>query len=409
MSVLGRRPAAGATRSQRRRRLFVALLASPFLGGCDQPFEPFQEDTQGPFSMFGYLDLAADTQWIRVTSVRQNLIADPAPIDAVVTLESLESGRRVTLKDSVFEFIDVDLQNVAYAHNFWTTEQLERGVTYRLEAARSDGAKTTALVEMPAEAEVSVTYFEGPVGAREGGPFRNPLRIHVRGEHLLYADAVYMVRDLEQTPRRDSLVIPQFPILTDPGGFEFASPPTLRRNDVLDQGRVEARIAVATSEWPFQPGLSPTEAALPGSGPSNVENGFGFVGGLAMWTFPRPSCDPKEARPDGSPVCGHVVGGSSGSVVGRVLDTCDRLLSLRTIRLTERFPGGGTAVFEWKTGLDGRYEFEGLEPGADLVLEVQGAPGPVRVSALSPGERQVVPDVLVPTPCSPGAASLPPG
>ena len=143
----------------------------------------------GPFSVFGYLDLAADTQWIRVTPIRQNIRPDSAAIDAVVTLEHAGSGRVVTLRDSLFRFADPDVAgSSAWVHNFWTTEPLEPEATYRLRVERSDGAATTAVVEMPAEPHLTLRFFENPEV-----PFRLPLQLVVESEHFLYTDVAYTV------------------------------------------------------------------------------------------------------------------------------------------------------------------------------------------------------------------------
>lgn len=410
MSALRTRRAQGAALPRRSPWLVAALLAVVGAAGCEEPFEPYQETTEGPFSMFGYLDVEADTQWIRVMPVRQDVLADPAPVDAVVTLENLESGRMVTLEDSLFRFPDPDVGGVAYAHNFWTTERVERGATYRLRAVRSDGATTTATVEMPAAADVEVAWSQGPPPVIHGDTvrFRKPLRIYVHGGHLLYSDAVYMVRDRFGIPPKDSLVMPQTPIGTDPGAYEFAHPDSIFDRDFVDLRRVEMRVGVAPSDWPFVPGLSPTEVALPGAAPTNVENGIGFVGGVATWVVPLPRCNPKEARPAGPPVCGLDVGDGSAAIAGRVIGTCGGANPLPSIHLTERFPGGGTAIFEWSTSWRGTFELEGLEPGADLVLEIQGA-SPVNLPRLAPGERYFLPDVFLAPGCSAGATAAPVG
>jgi hypothetical protein len=406
MNVPRRFRVRGRARGARSRWLAVVLLTSPVAGACDDPFEPFQEATRGPFSMFGYLDLAADTQWIRVTPVRQNLLADPSPVDAVVTLERLPGGRTVTLRDSIFEFIDARVGGVGYAHNFWTAERLERGATYRLVAARSDGATTTALIEMPAQAELSVSYAEeSPFVTRNGDPFRDPVRIDVHGAHLLYSDLIFTVWDLGRN-LPDELVLPRTPGRTDRGAHEFAFPDTLRGRPVLDLRRLEARFGVAPAGWPFEPGLAAAEAVLPGRAPSNVENGFGFVGGVATWSIPLPRCHPREPRPDGRPVCAHTVGAGSASVLGRVVGACSGPRGLPVVSLTQRFPDGGMAEFEWKAGWDGSYAFRGLEPGAELFLEGVGSVG--RLPALAAGERFVVPDVFAPIGCG-GTPSLSPG
>ena len=132
------------------RWLVSTLLLSCFLcAGCDRPFQPYLENSNIPFSLLGYLDLEADTQWVRVMPVRQNLILGPDSIDAVVTLAKVGSGHPVTMRDSLFDYIDPRLGATVYAHNFWTTERLDPGAEYEIRAVRSDGAATTAHLTMP--------------------------------------------------------------------------------------------------------------------------------------------------------------------------------------------------------------------------------------------------------------------
>lgn len=60
------------------------------LAGCDQTFEPIQENNQYYFSLYGYLDAAADTQWVRVGPARQDINETPDPAGIEVTLEDLQ-------------------------------------------------------------------------------------------------------------------------------------------------------------------------------------------------------------------------------------------------------------------------------------------------------------------------------
>ena len=76
------------------------MIATALAAGCEHPFEPFQQNDQAIFPMYRYFHLYADTQWVRVMPVRQDLFAGPEPIDAVVTLEHVRSGRVVTLSDT---------------------------------------------------------------------------------------------------------------------------------------------------------------------------------------------------------------------------------------------------------------------------------------------------------------------
>jgi hypothetical protein len=383
------------------------VLAATLATACDVPFEPFQENTLGPFSVFGYLDLRADTQWIRVAPIRQNLLPDSAPIDAVVTLEHLGSGRVVTLRDSLFTFADLQLNTLGYAHNFWTTEPLEPEAMYRLRVVRSDGAATTALVEIPPDLEFSLRFLDVILFGGGSAGYWAPRQLFVQAQHLLYTDLIYTVADPSVGRGGAPIGVRQHPVTSDSGMWAYALPgvgpfdPRLDVPPYTDMLRREARIAVAGSDWPYEPGLSVTDVAIPGITRTTVENGVGSVVGVATWAVPLPICYPLEARPDGTPHCTPLFGAGSTSIAGRVERApCSNPMQLTTVRLTERYADGGAVVWEWQTDWDGAYHFEGLEPGSDLLLEFSDpSAGALHIPSLSPGERYIAPDVTVAIGC----------
>jgi hypothetical protein len=69
------------------------------------------------------------------------------------------------------------------------------------------------------------------------------------------------------------------------------------------------------------------------------------------------------------------------------------------IRLSESYAGGGTVIRSWKTDWDGRYRFEGIEPGAELVLDLGPGTSPVPLPRSAPGERFIVSEISVPVGC----------
>lgn len=395
MKVHGNRQ--GGRRARRGVTAWVAaaLLHGALVAGCEQPFQPFQENTGAIFSMFGYLDLKADTQWVRVMPVRHNLLLDPQPIDAVVTLEHLGSGRVVSLNDSLFRFVDPRLDGVAYAYNFWTTERLAPGESYRLRAVRSDGASTTATVVMPADLEF--TFLNDIQAGRESALLR------VRAERLLFVEVLFAMRNIASGEGVGSVSVRDhwtFPA-DGPGTHGVAvSGDTLFRAGLRDARRQEIRIAVARSDWPYHPGLPDLDIALPGRVASNVENGVGFVGGVAAWTVPFHRCQELAPRGDRDHACAIPFNGRSASIAGRVIrEPCGDLHVLADIRLKETFAGGGAIVRTWKTGWDGRYRFEGIEPGADLVLDLGPGTFEVHLPRLAPGERHIGSDIVVAAGC----------
>lgn len=375
-----------------RNRLFAVLLAACAAGGCDYPFEPYEQNDEGAFSLFGILDLKADTQWVRVTEVRQNVQTDPQPIDAVVTLEHVASGRTVTLRDSVSVFPDPGLGNAGYAHNFWTTEPLEPEATYRLTATRSDGASTTALVEMPPALEFTLQNWG-----------RAQSLFEVKAERVLSVDFFYAMTDtigtrINHIIRDRAIIAPSGPgvfnMLLDGSKVELPDKP-----DQQDLRRVEVRLSVARADWAWDADLSDLDVRLPGVMPSNVDNGLGFVGGVATWTIPLGVCELVPRPADSNLGCATPYNAQSAMITGRVLaDPCGEPHAFRDLNLTEQVTPERATRRWWKTGWEGEYRFEGVTPGVGLVLAVPGAP-PVQLPPLQPGERLDLEDILVTTGC----------
>jgi hypothetical protein len=78
---------------------------------------------------------------------------------------------------------------------------------------------------------------------------------------------------------------------------------------------------------------------------------------------------------------------------------CGEPHALAEIRLVESFPDGGSISLRWKTDWNGRYRFEGLEPGTDLMLILGPGTSPVHLPSLAPGQRYIVQDLTVPFDC----------
>jgi hypothetical protein len=376
------------------RALAAVLVAGALAAGCDdRPFQPYAPNENAPFSLYGYLDLEADTQWVRVMPVRQNLLADPAPIDAAVTLEDMATGRTVALRDSAFTYTDPQLDAVAYAHNFWTTLPLDPGGRYRITAARSDGATTTAVVDMPDEFEFTFLNREGA---------NDTALLEIRAPRVLFVETLHTMETGAGEPAGRIVKRQRDPSRTgDPGKqlvYVDGTPPV--QSGLRDAGRTELRIAVAPADWPFDANLPDLEVTEPSTMPSNVENGLGYVGGVVIRTIPFHRCAILAVRPGNQPTCAMRYDARSASIAGRVLRTpCGGPRVLGDLRLMERFADGGAVVLSWRTGWDGEYRFEGLEPGADLVLEVGAEAPAVHLPRLGPGQRYVVPDVSVPDGC----------
>jgi hypothetical protein len=119
----------------------VCLLT---LNSCDNSFQPYQENDAYFFSIYGYLDVSADTQWVRVAPAREEFNMPPTIPDIRVTLEHLQSGDTAVMNDSLV----VPGNGFNYL-NFWTSMDINYGQTYCLQAERADGAASRVKVTLP--------------------------------------------------------------------------------------------------------------------------------------------------------------------------------------------------------------------------------------------------------------------
>ena len=375
------------------RRALLAVLIAPLLAAaCDRPFEPLAENRNGPFSIAGYLDVEADTQWVRVMPVRQSLLTEPEPIDAVVTLQHVGTGRTVTLRDSLFTYTDERLGAEVYAHLFWTTERLEGKARYRFTATRSDGAASTVLVDVPAELEF--TYQN----------LRDTAYVEIQAERLLLVETYHALRTPDTLPAGSGVRRqlrgksfgdpPRFPVSVD-------GAPLAPQLGLVDTRRLELRIVTTRADWPFEsPPLNPALVG-PDTTPSNVENGMGFLGAIASRTIPFPRCAVLVPRADirfSSCLVTH--NREATAISGRVINqACNRPHRLSEVGLRATWTDGGSAILYWRTGWEGEYRFEGIEPGAELALQASpGAPF-VPLPRLAPGQRYSAPDLFVNVKC----------
>lgn len=124
--------------------------------GCDESFQPLKENDRYFFSIQGYLDVSADTQWVRITPARQQLVMPPVTPEMHVTLEELESGNITPMNDSLF----IQANGFHYL-NFWTTMEIKPEHTYRLTAEDSLGNTSHVEVTTPEEFRAPTIQYIG--------------------------------------------------------------------------------------------------------------------------------------------------------------------------------------------------------------------------------------------------------
>lgn len=270
----------------------VVMLMVSGMAGCENSFEPFEENHGFNFTMFGALDLSADTQWVRVMPVMDSLVSRSSkPIDAQVTLTRLSDGQTTVLNDSLFKFRDE-----FYAWNFWTTVPLQEGEEYRIVAEASDGRTSSATLTIPPDFPTPLVEYY---------PRNERGRVYGTGiERVVVADGIYNVRisDEDDIIKQGWVHVPHAydVYYYENGQFEFelydvntiAERYGVRANNVgiLDR---EVLVVSGTSDWPDFEGLLREEYVLPDI-QSNVENGLGVVSGIVSKRIPMESCYNSE-------------------------------------------------------------------------------------------------------------------
>jgi hypothetical protein len=117
------------------RILLISFLL--IVVSCDNNLEPLSDDGT-IHSVYGYIDIDADTNFIRINELKKPLLeGDTKPFDGVVTLEHLESGSSEILSDSLIVFDEVA------ASNFLTMLPVIPENTYRLTVVNSGGESTS--------------------------------------------------------------------------------------------------------------------------------------------------------------------------------------------------------------------------------------------------------------------------
>lgn len=289
----------------KRRELQEEIVFSPvfFLGilllilsGCDQSFKPVQLSDTVVFSMYGYLDATADTQWVRIAPVRQTVNTPAVIPEMTVILEHVETGDQVVMKDSLFHLVDEF--NVV---NVYSSElDIQPDQTYRISAERPDGASSRVTVKIPPDYPTPVLYGEGFY--EESG------NLYMKGlENVSDVIAIWQIEgEVHNVPYR-SFVRPydqaefgfEFDYSVDIGNRdamryifgEEAPPPyatCLIGREYVDKRQIF--IASGGPEWMDGiEGLEDQVYALP-QVLSNVENGVGYVIGIVSKTIPFKTC-----------------------------------------------------------------------------------------------------------------------
>ncbi len=131
--------------------LVLVSLVIWTLPGCDNTMNAFDEEA-GLYSIYGYLDVHEDVNYLRVRDLNTSPGAEDADeIDAEVEMVNLKTGASEVLQDSVVQFEEI------YTHNFRTTLDIDYDTPYEVTVTRSDGAQFAVQALTPSRADSYAT------------------------------------------------------------------------------------------------------------------------------------------------------------------------------------------------------------------------------------------------------------
>ena len=280
----------------RTAALLAALLLAVLSTGCTESVDPII-GTDLPFTIWGFMNAGADTQYVRVYPITDRLRAETSTsIDAQVFSTDLTTGER-----RQWRYKTVSVDSVRTGHIFWSPFRALHKHRYLLEVARSDGSTSSAEATVPSQVDfqidveddrsafpvriegdvpnlvgMRVTYHAiniPPANAWPAGTQIHPPVLHsvsVPYDEKLnrigagWTVTVNMVQDtaaVREAFRTNCLITPR-------GG---SAPNVWLRS-------MEISVVAADSSWNPPGGVfDPDILAVPGT-MSNVENGYGFFG-----------------------------------------------------------------------------------------------------------------------------------
>lgn len=278
------------------RFVLAATVLLLVTAGCDPSVDSF-EDNGLDYSIFGYLNASADTQFVRVEPLRDGMLTRaPENLDAEVTLTNLATDRTVSLQDSLFRYIDD-----ATAHNFYTTFDIKPTTPYRLLVQGPGEAESQVQTTVPdtfppptVSASIPDCFPNCPPGAnpdcgvteeQHKSLFATVLVEDI--ERLVAVRALYYMEEprgvwsfghlADTTHTRNGTIRAQVDY-----GKDWCTLPTAEDGDRV-QRRIEVVVAAASPDWPEFLRMDFETEVLPGVA-SNVEGGVGFLGGIVTDT-----------------------------------------------------------------------------------------------------------------------------
>lgn len=265
------------------RTLFAFICAVLLYTGCEPSFNPIKKNDRY-FSVFGYLNASADTQYVRIEKLRDGMATNaPGTLDVEVTLKNMETGQSEFLQDSLFHYYQQ-----GNAHNFYTSMEINPTQKYRLEVDGEEGTSS-------AEVEIPDSFPEPEVLVNDD--FRTEIKMS-RINKLIAVKTIfhtctgdlgcgctkptrYIYSHLNDTLQmNDGSVKASINLLDEKKKIFRNFPP----NENYYIVRYDIVVAEGMPSWPDFANLDPEMVALPHMA-TNINGGVGYLAGIVSDTL----------------------------------------------------------------------------------------------------------------------------
>lgn len=284
------------------------LLTLFALSSCNDSFEPFGENDRYFFTIYGFLDASADTQWVRISPVRGEFEQPPELPDMNVTLEHLDSGNSVLMNDSLLSF-----RQGFIAINVWTDFAIEPDQTYRLQAEMPNGDTSAVSVSLPPDFPTprlfieripgeDPRYFLFTDGVKRLADIQS--RWYLRLYTSSWEEKRFVVRSLKSQSFKEpsgTYILEMFP---DEELEDIKRELMVLSNSEIQVEVLRHQVFVASGgpEWDEEiDSIDDLAYNLP-DGFSNIENGLGYFVGIVGKLFPFESCRDENNNLTGCPL-----------------------------------------------------------------------------------------------------------
>ncbi len=264
---------------QKHISLVIGAWCFALLGvlGCENVISPLTDDADKVFAIHGFLDMAADTQFVRVSALRSAILAEqPELVNVVVQSVDQNTLEVVDWSDLVIE-LDDGTEGILFFGSF--TPMSER--TYELQVLKDGNLVATAKTTLPESPSYFTLTPSGDtlqfsqiivVEGITGRPFEVGVRYEVSRPSEDPPETVFIEYEqdgsntlggwqFEVFLKRD-----QFSVLQQIDWPLFGPPLELRR--------VSAFVSLKSEEW------------ANASSPDNFENAHGFFGSVGRFELP---------------------------------------------------------------------------------------------------------------------------